>query len=71
MKRRSFAETGYKLDSRPETYAREIHEETRCTETEESTVAIVRTQDIPHGVKHQRSPLQDFYTAWKKEKIRL
>jgi hypothetical protein len=46
-----------------------MHKEPRVPKTEENKLTSIRAQDIPDEIKRQRRLLQDFYTAWKKEKL--
>jgi hypothetical protein len=60
---------GYEQYLRDELF-RDLDKDIRLAETDaEFRLAVIRVQDIPDDIKRQRRLLQEFYTAWKKQKF--
>jgi hypothetical protein len=70
MRSRRFPEEGSHLGSRISGIGlAEMLGEIEHSKTKKKKAASVRAQDIPDDVKRQRNLLNDFYTAWKKNKF--
>jgi hypothetical protein len=67
---RRFPESGPIADpNTTDVFLSRISEAAKLSTSKKSKFLTIPFQDIPDDIKHQRSQLQDFYTAWKEDKF--